>query len=77
MPAGVAWRTERRHRVGLATTEARLRRLLQEFRFDRMDLAFVDDIGLPAAGPAEVSAEPQASRLPAPARGSGLTDAGP
>lgn len=62
MPAGVAWRTERRHRVGLATTEARLRRLLQEFRFDRMDLAFVDDIGLPAAGPAEVSAEPQASR---------------
>jgi polysaccharide deacetylase family protein (PEP-CTERM system associated) len=62
MPAGVPWGKERRHRVGLASTEGRLRRLLQDFRFDRMDRAFADAIGLPPAASAAPLPSPGATR---------------
>ncbi|GAB4137112.1 MAG: DUF3473 domain-containing protein [Thermogutta sp.] len=34
---GVSWLARRRHRVGLRTTEVKLRRMLAEFRFTRLD----------------------------------------
>jgi polysaccharide deacetylase family protein (PEP-CTERM system associated) len=43
-PPGVAWKVERRHRIGLGTTEARLARLLRGFRFGRMDAVFAAEI---------------------------------
>ena len=47
-PAGVAALPERKHRIGLHSTEARLMRLVRDFHFDRMDRVFARDIG--AAG---------------------------
>ncbi len=52
-PSGVAALPERKHRIGLHSTEARLMRLVRDFRFDRMDQVFAADLGgLPAIGPA-------------------------
>lgn len=46
-PAGVAALPERKHRIGLHSTEARVLRLLRDFRFGRMDTVFADAIGRP------------------------------
>ena len=43
--AGIDGRTRFRHYVNLRRTEARLRRLLAEFRWDRMDRVFIDGAG--------------------------------
>jgi len=51
---GVDWKTRFRHYVNLDRTEARLQRLLQDFRWDRMDRVFL--------GPAHQS---QAAHWPA------------
>lgn len=50
-PTGVPPLAAAKHRIGLATTEARLRRLLGAFRFDRMDAAFAAEIA-PLPSPA-------------------------
>ena len=42
--AGIGWKTRFRHYVNLNRTEARLRRLLSDFRWDRMDRVFDLDV---------------------------------
>ena len=47
--AGLGWRSRVRHYTGLAAAERRLRRLLAEFRWDRMDRVFADRLATTAS----------------------------
>ena len=47
--AGLGWRSRMRHYTGLAAAERRLRRLLAEFRWDRMDRVFADHLATTAS----------------------------
>ena len=49
-PAGVGALPGHKHRIGLHSTEARLLRLLRDFRFDRMDVVFADALDASTAG---------------------------
>jgi polysaccharide deacetylase family protein (PEP-CTERM system associated) len=52
-PAGVAPLAAAKHGIGLASTEARLLRLIGDFRFGRMDATFAPELGAapPVANP--------------------------
>lgn len=53
-----------KHRIGLGSTEHRLRRLLQDFRFDRMDVVFgseIDRTEVAPTGPVPADHRPRAT----------------
>jgi hypothetical protein len=57
--AGVGWKSRFRHYVNLGKTEQRLARLLDDFRWDRMDRVFLGasakaPVKTPAQAPREV-----------------------
>ena len=58
--AGVGWKSRFRHYVNLGKTEQRLARLLDDFRWDRMDRVFLGPSSQPAG-------EPWRSQMPVPA----------
>lgn len=54
---GVSWRARFRHRVNLHRMKPRFERLLAEFRWERMDVAFADLLGPgPGSPPTEAAA---------------------